>query len=458
MLTSFNQCFPDPLSGQWPATHHPILCECRQLYALVSVCCCVPSTHLLVLHDGVDSTVITSMPKGPMYLEMQITERTTGEAFCSFLVRAASSSVANKTYTESTHSRQVIILCLSGIASAVPAVLSALIDVLQFGLVRVGEVVRPVPSLRIVAYCNSRLYSTVLPEWLREGFTLSTYMSALSMESPAVIQSADPQRSNVVNRRHMLEVMLSDDGDALADTVTLSCDVVRYLRHLLVVVRSTICPIGAPGACIPSRVPVFLRLLKVIALLFAWPHERKPKIPTRKMASGSGERKLQEEHRQNQEPSEYEAMHITTFSRIVVSPAHVISLLCPMIAHLLAPHRNISHIHNAISMAPWARGTAGDNRAGCMDINPHGGEGSGEGIEVEPKCTLLELCDDKLMRWMLHGGEGANRERGDALGTLEFENRASTGVLDAGQEPLSYVECRELIRALIIQHSAPPKG
>nr|CCC93849.1 unnamed protein product [Trypanosoma congolense IL3000] len=254
MPATLSQCFPDLLSTQWPTTSHPVLCECRQLYALVSICCCIPSTHLLVLHDGTCNTTITSMPKGPTYLELQITEQTTSEIFCSFLSRTEAATAGGGDPAE-PHQRPVNIVCVTGIATASSSVQSALMDVLQFGLVHVGGEARCVPSIRIIAYCDAHAYATAVPEWLRAGFTLSTYMSSLTMESAAVIQSSENHKSNVVNRRNMLEVMLSDDGYELADTVTLSCEVSRYLRHILIVLRSATLHHSVPGTLFPPKGP-----------------------------------------------------------------------------------------------------------------------------------------------------------------------------------------------------------
>ncbi|RNF21323.1 40S ribosomal protein S24e [Trypanosoma cruzi] len=118
MRLSINQCFPDPLARQWPATHHPVLCECRQLYVLVSICCCVPSAHLLVLHDGMSNSTVTSMPKGPTYLELRITEQTRREAFCGFLMRAESASTASAPNGFVEETRQVTVVCLQELSAA----------------------------------------------------------------------------------------------------------------------------------------------------------------------------------------------------------------------------------------------------------------------------------------------------------------------------------------------------
>ncbi|RNF22907.1 40S ribosomal protein S24e [Trypanosoma conorhini] len=431
MRLNVNQCFPDPLSRQWPATHHPVLCECRQLYVLVSICCCVPSAHLLVMHDGGSNSTVTSMPKGPTYLELRITEQTRREAFCGFLMRAESATMASVPPGFAEDHRQVTVVCLQELSAASPQVLSALMDVLVFGLLRVGNTVKRVPSLRIVAFCDARAYAAALPECVLDAFALSTYMSALAMESAAVIQSADTQSSNVVNKRHMLEVMLSPDGDDLVETVTLAGEVSRYLRHLLVVLRSAMLVHSAPGSYVPTRVPRMLRLLKVFALLFA---------PAAQDGLGKLPLALRSTSFTTQRASA--VAPITDFAHVVVSPAHVMCLLCPMVAHLFSVRRAMV----AASLGPGAEGKesslllASDEEAGAA----------------------VTLWDARAVLWISVSG-GTHAEvtfTGDetlrlGLSTTRDIARALRSI---HEEWLSYPECRELVRATVLKHSAPPKG
>ncbi|KAG5464117.1 hypothetical protein LSCM1_00297 [Leishmania martiniquensis] len=323
MRPSLIQCFPHPFTRQWPATGNPATCECRQLYALVSVCCCVPNTHLLVLHESahLNTNLITSMPKGPKYVDFAINPRTTPEDLCGFLVRAEMAATGHPFSSppgsgsplgapgseepsvfspaspgESRHEalaaaaapigasqirhqspplsrstvaqRQVVVVCLHGIADASPAVQSSLIDLLMFEQVRNHHRAVRVPTLRIVAFCSSRNYAILLPEPLRALFTLSTYVSTLASDSAVVLQTATVFSSSIVNKRFMLEVMTAPDGQSLLETVTLSGSVKRYLRHLLLVLRGSFAPGLSPGALSLRRIPRWMTILKALAILF----------------------------------------------------------------------------------------------------------------------------------------------------------------------------------------------
>ncbi|EKF31565.1 hypothetical protein MOQ_004596 [Trypanosoma cruzi marinkellei] len=431
MRLSINQCFPDPLARQWPATHHPVLCECRQLYVLVSICCCVPSAHLLVLHDGMSNSTVTSMPKGPTYLELRITEQTRRETFCGFLMRAESASTASAPNGFVEEPRQVTVVCLQELSAASPQVLSALMDVLAFGLLRVGNTVKRVPSLRIVAFCDARTYAIALPEHVRNAFALSTYMSALAMESAAVIQSADTQSSNVVNKRHMLEAMLSADGEDLIETVTLSGEVSRYLRHLLVILRGVMLVHSAPGCYVSTCISRMLRLLKVFALLFApAAHDRVGKLHLSLRSTSSPS------HRGT------DLAPITNFSHVVVSPAHVMCLLCPMVAHLFSIRR---------AMVASTFGLDSESRKNSVSL------ANGEGARA-----AVTLWDARALHWISAAGNthADATFNGDETARLGLSStRDIARVLRGMQEEwLSYLECRELIRVTVMQHSAPPKG
>lgn len=327
MRPSLIQCFPHPFTRQWPNTGNPVTCECRQLYTLVSVCCCVPNTHLLVLHESgyVNNSMITCMPKGPKYVDFSITSRTTAEDLCGFLMRAeaaaagsphgAAGSVEETSafprVTEEVYSptsanspkksdraegqnspsysggrnpesvgtpltrsrvapaqRQVVVVCLHGIAEASAPVQSALMDVLCFEQVRSHRRAMRVPTLRVVAFCSCRNFALLLPETLRAAFTLSTYVSTLSIESAVVLQTNNVASSNIVNKRYMLEVMSSPDGQSLLETVTLSATVLRYLRHLLLVVRGSFCATLSPGALALRRLPRWMTVMRAMAILF----------------------------------------------------------------------------------------------------------------------------------------------------------------------------------------------
>ncbi|KAG5464855.1 hypothetical protein LSCM4_00299 [Leishmania orientalis] len=323
MRPSLIQCFPHPFTRQWPATGNPATCECRQLYALVSVCCCVPNTHLLVLHESahLNTNLITSMPKGPKYVDFVITPHTTPEDLCGFLVRAenaatglpftaspgsggalgapnleefsvfspaspgesrhealaataASTGASNIRHQSPLLScstaaqRQAVVVCLHGIADASAAVQSSLMDVLMFEQVRNHHRAVRVPTLRIVAFCSSRNYAILLPEPLRALFTLSTYVSTLASDSAVVLQTATASSSSIVNKRFMLEVMTTSDGQSLLETVTLSGSVKRYLRHLLLVLRGSFAAGMSPGALSLRRLPRWMTILKALAILF----------------------------------------------------------------------------------------------------------------------------------------------------------------------------------------------
>ncbi|KAK7196194.1 hypothetical protein NESM_000554600 [Novymonas esmeraldas] len=332
MRPSLIQCFPHPFTRQWPNTGNPVTCECRQLYALVSVCCCVPNTHMLVLHESaqLSTNLITSMPKGPKYVDFAITPRTTPEDLCGFLVRAemaasgllstastgggggggplqpedvsvfspaspadsrqevfipasasvsaaASMSVSQVRQHRRPSSplsrsmvaqRQVVVVCLHGIADASAGVQSALMDLLMFEQVRHHNRAVRVPTLRIVAFCSSRNYAMLLPESLRALFTLSTYVSTLASDSAVVLQTANASTSNIVNKRFMMEVMTTSDGTSLLETVTLSGTVMRYLRHLLLVLRGSFAAGTSAGALALRRLPRWMTILKAFAVLF----------------------------------------------------------------------------------------------------------------------------------------------------------------------------------------------
>lgn len=330
---TLSQCFPNPLTRQWPATSNPVSCECQQLYALVCICCCLPKTHLLVLHEGESNNMVTSMPKGPKYVDYKITPRTTGEDLSSFLYRAELAAgqaqqqqmqldtfadvamQASRTYSPTTArgspgedqifspaspsaasgdnvapeaaplrpvhsatsvaaavSRPVVVVCLHGIAVASPAVRSVLMDSLTFAQVPYNRAAKAIPSLRIVAFCDYRACIAILSEPLRAAFALSTFVSSLSMDSAVVLQSTDPRSSNVVNKEYMQEVMNTHDGLSLVDTVVLSSAVARYMRHLLMTVQGSTLAELAPGSMLLRRTTFFYRLLKVAAVLFM-PHD-----------------------------------------------------------------------------------------------------------------------------------------------------------------------------------------
>ncbi|KPA81244.1 hypothetical protein ABB37_03662 [Leptomonas pyrrhocoris] len=327
MRPSLIQCFPHPFTRQWPNTGNPVTCECRQLYALVSVCCCVPNTHLLVLHESmrVTGNMITSMPKGPKYVDYRVTSRTTAEDFCGFLMRAEAAAASGSAHgagapeepvafsrgpdevyspmsfnslqnndgfeskaasssnaprhpeavvspvarsRSASGQRQVVVVCLHGIAEASAPVQSALMDVLCFEQVRSHRRAMRVPTLRVVAFCSCRNFALLLPEPLRAAFTLSTYVSTLSIESAVVLQTNTVASSNIVNKRYMLEVMTSPDGQSLLETVTLSASVLRYLRHLLLVVRGSFSATLSPGALALRRLSRWATVLRAMAVLF----------------------------------------------------------------------------------------------------------------------------------------------------------------------------------------------
>lgn len=148
------------------------------------------------------------------------------------------------------------------------------------------------------------------------------YMSALAMESVAVLQSTDLLTSNVINKRHMMMLMtitsssssssnnnnnntttststttatsihqhyhpngsnINEDvsmtsntkADMIAeykyrliDSVTMSSSVARYLRHLLIVISGSMYTAKVVGTHLLSRLPHLYRILKVLALLF----------------------------------------------------------------------------------------------------------------------------------------------------------------------------------------------
>lgn len=303
---TFIQCFSHPFSRHWPSTGNPVTSECRQLYALVAICCCVRNTHLLVLHESpsLNTSMVTSMPKGPKYLDFRITTRTTGEDFCSFLVRAQlaattppmiPSPIVENLYSpvspggdlgrqgrtgsvlasppphpnsSASHRPGVVVVCLHGIAEASDDVRSAIMDILTCEQVRSNRRAVKTATLRLVVFCNYKDYTRLLPESLRSAFALSTYVSALSSDSAVVLQTALVSTSNIVNKRFMLELMTAPDGAELLETVTLSSSVARYLRHLVLVVRGSAVTCLPPGTNILRWIPRWLVLLRAAAALF----------------------------------------------------------------------------------------------------------------------------------------------------------------------------------------------
>ncbi|GET93359.1 hypothetical protein, conserved [Leishmania tarentolae] len=464
------QCFPHPFTRQWPATSNPTTCECRQLYALVSVCCCVPNTHLLVLHESayLDTNLITSMPKGPKYVDFAITPRTTPEDLCSFLVRAemaaagpplsalagnsgavgastaedvsvshaspeevlhqallptAASGSASQTrnqWSPRSHNtvaqQQVVVVCLHGIADASTAVQSSLMDLLMFEQVRNHHRTVRVPTLRIVAFCSSRNYAILLPEPLRALFTLSTYVSTLASESAMVLQRANMTSSSIVNKRFMLEVMRASDGQSLLETVTLSSTVMRYLQHLLLVVRGSFAAGMSPGALALRRIPRWMTILKALAILFMPDEELlRTRVPqtrsfllqsyVRTVSSTTFERmmssvtpqtatvvnspmtpKTQEAHQQskglssvgsdaqrrvehtaaatvesseNPKSSGGDSEEIKSFSHIVVSPADIACVFHCLVGHLMTIPREVVPSEEILSATSTMMGNVG---------------------------------------------------------------------------------------------------
>ncbi|RNF21324.1 40S ribosomal protein S24e [Trypanosoma cruzi] len=256
-------------------------------------------------------------------------------------------------------------------------------------------------------------------------------MSALAMESAAVIQSADTQSSNVVNKRHMLEAMLSTDGEDLIETVTLSGEVSRYLRHLLVILRGVMLVHSAPGCYVPTCISRMLRLLKVFALLFApAAHDRVGKLHLSLRSTSPPS------HRGT------DLAPITNFSHVVVSPAHVMCLLCPMVAHLFSIRR---------AMVASTFGLDSECRKNSLPM------ANGEGARA-----AFTLWDARALHWISAAGNthADATFNGDETARLGLSStRDIARVLRGMQEEwLSYLECRELIRVTVMQHSAPPKG
>ncbi|CCW66891.1 unnamed protein product [Phytomonas sp. Hart1] len=318
MRPALSQCFPNPLTHQWPSTSKPILCESRQLYVLVCICCCVPNTHLLLLQEKECTDIVTLMPKGPKYVDFWITVRTTPEDISSFFLRAETASVSGVASNSSNavtrkgtrpispqrlefsqisisqdlpgdsqlgaeaglgtlsddrrlqspkQQRQVVVVCLHGIMAASPAVLSVLTMVLTFGYVYHNRVTKMVPSLRIVAFCD-HMYASVLPESIRACFSLSTFLSGMVKDGAVILQSNNTKYSSIVNKNYMNEVIFSPNGYSLVKTVTLTGAVSRYLRHLLEVVRGCIVMELAPGPYIMRGISKYITILKVAAMLF----------------------------------------------------------------------------------------------------------------------------------------------------------------------------------------------
>ncbi|CAJ1037975.1 hypothetical protein Q4I32_008003 [Leishmania shawi] len=488
MRPSLIQCFPHPFTRQWPATGNPVTCECRQLYALVSVCCCVPNTHLLVLHESarLNTNLITSMPKGPKYVDFAITPRTTPEDLCGFLVRAemaatglppttsagsggalgastledvsvfspanlgenrneacapaavsTSASQIGQQWPPPPRStgaqRQVVIVCLHGIADASAAVQSALMDLLMFEQVRNHHRTVRVPTLRIVAFCSNRNYAILLPEPLRALFTLSTYVSTHASDSAVVLQTATVFSSSIVNKRFMMEVMTASDGQSLLETVTLSSSVTRYLRHLLLVLRGSFAVGMSPGTLALRRIPRWMTILKALAILFMPDEEllrsrvqhtrsgllqsytrvtshvaleRTPRGATHREAAavhcstpsetraahqhpggsqsvGSGGRQKVDqaeaatEDRSDTHKSGSSSTAIESFSNIVVSPSDIACVLHCLVGHLMTIPREMvpSEILSAISTTMGnsaVSGTFVDTYGGVLDVHQYG--------------------------------------------------------------------------------------
>ncbi|KAG5490162.1 hypothetical protein JKF63_00281 [Porcisia hertigi] len=494
MRPSLIQCFPHPFTRQWPATGHPTKCECRQLYALVCVCCCVPNTHLLVLHESphLNTNLITSMPKGPKYVDFVITPRTTAEDLCGFLVRAdmaaaghpfnapgCSSAGVGAPITEevsifspqslevSRHEafgatdvpssalesasqktpssplsrntvapRQVVVVCLHGIADASATVQSALMDLLMFEQVQSHNRAVRTQALRIVAFCSSRNYAILLPEPLRALFTLSTYVSTLASDSAVVLQMASASSSNIVNKRFMIEVMTAPDGQALLKTVTLSSFVKRYLLHLLLVLRGSSVMGMSPGALALRRIPRWVTLLKALAILFmpdeellrsrapqtrsallqtytrttmSATFERAAHLATQRAATTVPSTTLPERRAAQQEVGESQSVEaagglrqvdpsatsteersntpqnggggkvaIESFSNVVVSPSDVACVLHCLVGHLITMPREVVPLEETVPSTGAmlgntpGTGTLADAHWGMLDVHRHG--------------------------------------------------------------------------------------
>lgn len=395
---TLSQCFPHPFTRQWPSTSSPVNCECQQLYVLVSVCCCVPKAHLLVLHEGVPNDMVTSMPKGPKYVAYQIKARTSPEDLAGFLHRAQVAAIPGPMNSNSgsggssrrqssrprnelslsgfflrrhhestgvtdksgnTSFRVQVVVCLQGIEVASPAVLSLLMDVLNHAMVPLAAGPKSVPSLHIVAFCDYRRYVSELPTSVRASFALSTYLSAAALDSAAVLQSINPLSSTIVNKPNMLEVMCSTDGQQLVETVTFTSTVKRYLRHLVLVVRGSTVSELASGTTLIRQLFLFTTLIRVAALLFA------PSTELLRFRTGDGRAAQHSLSGAPYSPAEgagnFTIQHsgenncstatIHSFQHVVVSPADVLCLLPALVTHHFTIHHSVVDIRGCMTEA-----------------------------------------------------------------------------------------------------------
>ena len=199
------------------------------------------------------------------------------------------------------HQRRVVVV-LQNLELASRAVHSAVMDVVAHGQSRTPSGARRVGSVRIVAFCRTNAYAAV-PSFLRCAFCMSTFVSAEASGRSVDLQGIDS--STIVNRSAMQDLCQADENAmSLLDTAYLSPFTERFMYDVVVSMRGSIIPNTSTAASVVARVPHFLVLLRLAALLFSASDDRQDEV-----TDGVG--------------------------RVVVTPTEVACLAPHFVAHLL---------------------------------------------------------------------------------------------------------------------------
>eukprot|EP00796_Vickermania_ingenoplastis_P005217 gene5217-3735_t len=358
MKASLIECFPDPLTPQWPATANQVTCEARQIYALAAIACCVPGAHVLVLHDQEEpsSHLRSCMTRGFRYVDFTITPATTATQLAGFLAhseqdpRPGSGAAREKdadrlqrdssTVSDTFSIQDCVVACIRGAHHASPGVLSTLMDAVSVGQVRYagkdsGGATRGIPSVHVLLFCREKGYAEMLPESFRAGFALSTYVSSLTMDRAPVLRSNNMRNSSIINKRNLIDVMANG---ASLDTVSLSGEVSAYLRHLLLVLRGSLLPGTTAGTYAVRQISMHRRILCAAAVLFQPPPEALAIRPLQDVGAPSRRPSTGAVTTNNSLVGS--SAGATDFSHVIVSPSDVLCMLCPMVAHVFTITRN----------------------------------------------------------------------------------------------------------------------
>lgn len=231
-----------------------------------------------------------------------------------------------------------------------------------------------IPSVHIVLFCQEKHYMNALSERFRSAFALSTRVSLLTMDRAPVLRGNNIRSSSVINKQNLMEVIAHPNS---LDSVGLSVVVSGYLRHLLLVLRGSLLPGNTSGAYVARQNGLFLRLLRAAAILFEPPPDALLPIralppdaqsfalsprtdllttsPSRKgRSSGTTATSSSAAHHRDPAAAASEVTRLDpsllsagvvgpagaagakstpNFSHVVVSPADVMCLLFPMVAH-----------------------------------------------------------------------------------------------------------------------------